>query len=79
MTRSCICCARRGVQRYPESRADDIRRCEAELEAFTAWALARNAASRGPPADIPYSPTNPGIENSKRVESDDDKLFGSDT
>ena len=56
---------------------DKPRRREAELDASTACALARIAASRGIPADIPYSPNYSGIEDSMRVESHDDELFGS--
>ena len=64
--------------RYPKSRAEDIRRRKAEVEAITAWALTRSTASGGLLADIPYSPTYPGIEDSNRVASDDDELFESD-
>ena len=38
-----------------------------------------NAASTELPTDILHSPTYPGIEDSKIVESDDGKLFGSDS
>ena len=40
--------------RYPDARAENIRRREADL-------FARNVASRGLSADIPYSPAYPGI------------------
>ena len=51
--------------RYPEVRAEDMRRRQAEVEHSTAWTLAWNKAARRLPLDLPYSPTTPDVDNCK--------------
>ena len=65
--------------RYPDARAEDMRRRQAEVEHSTAWALARNEAARRLSLDLPYSPTSPDVDDYKCVGSSDDELFGSDS
>ena len=65
--------------RCPDARAEDMRRCQVELERSTAWAIARNEAAAREPLNLPYSPTSPDVEGCKCVVSSDDDLFDSDS
>ena len=43
-----------------QTREEDMRRRQVELERSTVWAVARNEAAAREPLDLPYSPTSPG-------------------
>ena len=67
--------------RYPENRAEDMRRRYLEVARSTSWALARNesAATAGLDANgYPYSSTSPARDTVDRGESSGDELFDSD-
>ena len=64
---------------YPDASAENMRRCQIELEHSTAWVLARNDAAAREPLDLPYSPTSPDVEGCRYVVSSDDELVGSDS
>ena len=63
--------------RYPENRAEDMRR-DIEVARSTAWALARNEAAALDSNGYPYSSTSPAWDTGDRDESSGDELFGSD-
>ena len=65
--------------RYPEVRAEDMRRRQVELERSTAWAIARNEAAARGPLNLPYIPTSPDVGGCTCVVSSDDDLFDSDS
>ena len=62
--------------RYPENRAEDMRRRDIEVARSTAWALARNEAAALDSNGYPYSPTSPARDTGDRDESSGDELFG---
>ena len=64
--------------RYPESRAEDMRRREVELARSTDWALAWSESVALESHGYPYSPTTPAQEACECDESSGDELFGSD-
>ena len=63
------------MARYPEARAEDMRRRQIELDRSTAWALARNEAAARDPLDLPYSLTPPNEEDCRYVVFSDNELF----
>ena len=67
--------------RYPENRAEDMRRRDLEVALSTSWALARNEAAATAALDAngyPCSPTSPARDTVDRGESWGDELFDSD-
>ena len=49
------------MARYPDARAEDMRRRQVELERSTAWAIARNEEAARVPLNLPYSSTSPEV------------------
>ena len=64
--------------RYPESRAEDMRRREGEVTHSTAWALARSETVAWDLHGNPYSPTSLAQEGCECDESSGAELLGSD-
>ena len=67
------------MTRYPDARAEDMRRRQVERERSTAWVIARNEAAARGPFNLPCSPTSPHVKVCMCVASFDDDLFDSDS